>query len=163
MQKKSSSNAAVSSNCPCGSGETYISCCYVVHTNHTAAKNPEMLMRARYTAFVLANSDFLVKSWATETRPDNLEINQETRWLGLRIIDNHAVAETSKEATVSFEASFIEKDKHCILKETSNFRKISGKWYYLDGKTKLDSIKLYGKTSCPCGSGKKYKRCCAVR
>jgi SEC-C motif domain protein len=47
----------------------------------------------------------------------------------------------------------------------SDFEKIDGKWYYKDGRTVPSTVvrsapKVGRNDPCPCGSGKKYKKCC---
>ena len=50
--------------------------------------------------------------------------------------------------------------------EVSLFRKIDGTWLYSGGKEvgpaqfKRDAPKKGRNELCPCGSGKKYKKCC---
>ncbi|WP_187439378.1 SEC-C metal-binding domain-containing protein, partial [Escherichia coli] len=40
--------------------------------------------------------------------------------------------------------------------ERSRFLKENGQWYYIDG-----TRPLFGRNDpCPCGSGKKFKKCC---
>ena len=44
--------------------------------------------------------------------------------------------------------------------ENSRFVKEQGQWFYVDGDLKSQA-KVGRNDPCPCGSGKKYKRCCA--
>jgi SEC-C motif-containing protein len=51
-----------------------------------------------------------------------------------------------------------------VLHERSRFLYEDGCWYYVDGELIEDGALRSGKTGrnepCPCGSGKKYKKCC---
>ena len=51
-----------------------------------------------------------------------------------------------------------------IKHEISEFHLIDNKWYYVDGKKPAiqepTTAKIGRNDSCPCGSGKKYKKCC---
>ena len=48
--------------CPCGSGKKYADCCEPVVTGKTKAATAEALMRARYTAYVVHEIDFIVNT-----------------------------------------------------------------------------------------------------
>lgn len=56
-------------NCYCGNPEPYATCCGAIHNNHSKAITAEQLMRSRYSAFVLANGDYLMDSHHPSTRP----------------------------------------------------------------------------------------------
>lgn len=62
-------------NCPCGSGTSYSDCCQPFHTKAKNAPTAELLMRSRYSAFVLGNEEYLLYSWAPETAPHSLNLN----------------------------------------------------------------------------------------
>ena len=42
-------------------------------------------MRSRYTAFVRENGAYLLATWHASTRPESLEFDAQTKWLGLQI------------------------------------------------------------------------------
>jgi uncharacterized protein YchJ len=54
--------------CPCGSGNTYGECCQQIHRFHAKATTAEALMRARYSAFVTQQIDFLYDTFHPSTR-----------------------------------------------------------------------------------------------
>jgi SEC-C motif-containing protein len=56
-------------NCYCGNSKTYNACCEVFHLNNGKTKTAEQLMRSRYSAFVLANGDYLMQTHHRSTRP----------------------------------------------------------------------------------------------
>ena len=119
-------------------------------------------MRSRYTAYVLKNEAYLLQSWHPSTRPDMLDLsNDTTQWKKLKIISSH---DNKGENTVHFVAFFSNningKEEHLYLDENSEFIK-EDKWYYLKG-LELKTGELTKNMSCHCGSGKKFKRCCAA-
>lgn len=146
--------------CPCKSGEKYDLCCRIIHQDKQKAELPEQLMRARYSAYVLCMKEFILNSWALETRPEQLILNSETRWFSLEIVNSEPVSAQSTSAHVSFIAKYIEDKTIFNLEEQSTFIKRSNLWFYLRGDSRSFSQKLGGKAKCPCGSGKKFKRCC---
>jgi len=135
--------------CPCGSTRTFLSCCQPIITNDSA-KTAEQLMRSRYSAFVLKNAEYILKTWHPDTRPNDFSLTT-SHWLGLKII-------TYTENTVSFEAAFHSANNVLILLETSRFVCIDKHWRYIDGDCSTRPIKRNDK--CFCGSHKKYKLCC---
>lgn len=114
-------------------------------------------MRSRYSAYVLKNEDYLLKTWHSSTRPAFLELEDDnTEWKKLVIIyrsdsEVHFVAffSTSKNASENIFS----------LYEESTFIKEKNAWFYLSGK-ELKTTELSKNMLCPCRSGKKFKRCC---
>lgn len=62
-------------SCYCGNNTTYQNCCEVYHKNGGKTKTAEQLMRSRYSAFVLANGDYLMQTHHSSTRPTNEKKN----------------------------------------------------------------------------------------
>ncbi len=149
------------SPCPCGSGSTPSSCCLPVINNHHLATTAEMLMRSRYTAFVLQHAQYIRSSWHTTTRPKALNFDDHiVEWLGLEINSCQDGLASDDSGKVDFTCSYLENGQLCKLQETSQFIKEDGLWYYLQGECKVTKEKIARNTLCPCGSGKKFKRCC---
>lgn len=123
---------SASEACPCGSGQSYAQCCAPLHQGQPAA-TAEALMRSRYSAFVMANADYLLLSWHSTTRPagDELEFDPRCRWLGLTI-KGHQQQDDS-HATVEFVARYQVNGRAFRLHETSNFVREQGQWRYVDG------------------------------
>lgn len=146
--------------CPCGSGLEYSLCCQPYLSAAQHPQRPSQLMRSRYTAFVKQNADYLVASWHESRRHPSLksEISSgfgDTEWLGLTIYEE-AEGKDANEGFVSFVARFQENGKQSAIIERSRFVRESGQWYYIDGLRPQ-----FGRNDpCPCGSGKKYKKCC---
>jgi SEC-C motif-containing protein len=153
--------------CPCGSGKQYAACCEPYISGKSQAPGPEELMRARYTAHVKNEIDFIVETHNPKKRT-NLDREStekwaaEATWLGLDMMR----AETNgDEGTVEFVAKFRQDDTDYDHHEISSFVKMDGKWFFDDGYTPSttvvrDSPKVGRNEPCPCGSGKKYKKCC---
>jgi len=151
--------------CPCGSGELFSACCGRFISGDEVADIPERLMRSRYSAFVRADGDYLLSTWHESTRPPELHFNKGNQWFGLTVLETEAGTGDDIEAWVSFEARFKQCGRISSLKERSRFVKEEGRWYYIDGVVDETvpakaSEKIGRNEPCPCGSGKKYKRCC---
>lgn len=147
-------------SCPCGSGHIYSECCEPLHQMNEQAQTAEALMRSRYSAFVLKNADYLLKTlhpdYHTEHERESLvALFNETTWLGLKVI-KHVPKGLSAE--VEFSAFYQDNDHVSQLHERSRFIKIDTQWYYMDG-TFLPPLTLARNEVCFCGSGTKFKRC----
>lgn len=146
--------------CPCGSGLEYNLCCQPYLNASQQPKHAAQLMRSRYTAFVLHNADYLAASWHPARRYPGLESELsegfgKTEWLGLTIFEETKGKEEN-EAYVGFVARFQENGNLAAIIERSRFLKENDQWYYIDGIRPS-----FGRNdACPCGSGKKFKKCC---
>lgn len=125
--------AGVSHNCPCGLGPSYEACCgrYVEHFETTAAPDAQALMRSRYSAFVRADAAYLQATWAPAHRPQTLDFDDATQWLGLEVRSHRSTGEHSAE--VEFVARYRIGGRAVRLHENSRFERLNGRWYYLDG------------------------------
>ncbi|OBX10502.1 preprotein translocase subunit SecA [Gallibacterium salpingitidis] len=148
--------------CPCQSGLTYADCCQPLHQGSKMAENAEQLMRSRYAAFVLTEIDYIV---ATTVPAQQALLNRKalqqwsvnTKWDGLGVLK--FIPEVDKaHALVEFKAYYLQENKRMAHHELSAFVKIANQWYFLDPTV---PIKLTMKQPCLCGSGKKFKQCCA--
>jgi SEC-C motif-containing protein len=149
------------SQCPCGSGSSYSSCCLPVINDHHLAATAVMLMRSRYTAFVLQHAQHIQSSWHMRTRPKMLNFDDHpVIWLGLEIHGCRDGLAGDNNGTVDFTSSCLENGQLCKLWEVSQFLKEDGLWYYLQGECKVIKEKIARNSVCPCGSGQKFKRCC---
>jgi len=142
--------------CPCGSGQAFAACCGPLHEGAPAA-TAEALMRSRYTAYVRGDAEYLRATWQAEACPEDLNPGG-TAWLGLSIL-RCTGGGAQDEGTVEFEAAFRDGGRVKALHETSRFVRRDGRWLYVDGEPRLRDV---GRNApCPCGSGRKLKRCCA--
>lgn len=123
-----------SANCPCGSGQTYPTCCGPLHDGTAAAPNCLALMRSRFSAFALGNVDYLLQSWHPETRPRRLDLDDTVTWRRLQIVDTEAGGDGDDTGIVEFRAQYQQHGRRHILHERSRFTRTSaGAWRYLDG------------------------------
>ena len=142
--------------CPCGSDATFELCCGR-YLNGEAAPTAEALMRSRYSAYVLNNHGYLEKTWHMESCPEQLG-GTALQWIGLEIVGSERGLEDDQDGVVEFIASFREGSRGKKLHEASRFVRVDGVWVYLDGKCSVSDV---GRNDpCPCGSGKKFKKCC---
>ncbi|MEM8767521.1 MAG: YchJ family metal-binding protein [Pseudomonadota bacterium] len=125
---------AQDNGCPCGSGKLADDCCLPVIAGTRPAANPEALMRSRYTAYTLAETDYLLASWDTSTRPARLELDEAQRWLGLKILGTEGGGTEDFEGTVEFVARYKLAGRGYRLHEISRFRRTPTGWRYLEGK-----------------------------
>ena len=148
--------------CPCGSALLYPDCCGRLHSGQPA-ETAEQLMRSRYCAYTLGLIDYLVNTTlpAQQARLDVAAMAQwsrESSWLGLQV--EAAAGRGNDQAQVTFTARWRDPDgspqQH---RECSDFVRKEGRWYFIDPNHRDDSGR---NAPCPCGSGKKYKRCCAI-
>ncbi|RDC56632.1 hypothetical protein DU508_12885 [Pedobacter chinensis] len=120
-------------NCPCGSGLLYLNCCQPYHLNIKTAPTAEALMRSRFSAFVVADADYLYETTHLSKRKGNskdayLKSAKNTKWVKLEIV-------SAGYDVVEFKAFYLnQKFQVEVLHEKSNFRFENGKWYYVDGK-----------------------------
>ena len=151
--------------CPCGSGNEYSQCCAPFINGERSAPTAEKLMRSRYVAYTQANNDYLLKTWHESTRPtDYLPAEEGIDWRGLTILRTEQGTENDSQGVVEFRAKCRVKGEAAGVDEASEFVKEDGQWYYVDG-TGISPVRTREQRTgrnepCPCGSGKKYKKCC---
>ena len=158
-------------DCPCGSNSAFDKCCGPI-IDGAIAPTAEMLMRSRYTAFTLKNLDHIENTHASENRKKfnrsaAQSVINDSEWKGLEIREAIDGGIDDQIGTVEFVSHFVRGDENFTHHELSNFRKEDGKWVYVDGKMNPRSnprlVEKIGRNDpCPCGSGKKYKKCCGA-
>ncbi|MFT5698233.1 MAG: SEC-C motif-containing protein [Desulforhopalus sp.] len=154
----------IQSLCPCDSGKEYSACCLPILTDHKLALTAETLMRSRYTAFSQEDTDHILRTWIQNKRPSALNFaDNPVTWIGLVINNTVEGKETDTKGQVDFTSTYIEDGQLCALGEISNFSKIDGLWYYVNGVCEVTKSKIERNRPCPCGSGKKFKRCCLMK
>ncbi len=116
-------------NCPCGMPLPLDECCGRHHTGAVSAPTAEALMRSRYSAFVVGDADYLLRSWHSSTRPRTLTLDPAQRWTGLEIVTNTGGGVLHEVGTVEFRAHY----EGGVVHENSRFRRENGEWRYLDG------------------------------
>ncbi|MEO5875914.1 MAG: YchJ family metal-binding protein [Streptosporangiaceae bacterium] len=116
--------------CHCGLPESYANCCGRLHRGQAQAATAERLMRSRFSAFVVQDGPYLLRSWAPQTRPASVDLDPAMRWVGLDILGSTGGSPFHTEGTVEFRAKY----KGGELHENSRFVRHGGAWVYLDGK-----------------------------
>jgi SEC-C motif-containing protein len=129
-------------------------------------------MRSRYCAYVRGEIDYLMATHdpATRTGVDRAAIAawaKQTGWLGLEIVSTESGDESDQTGIVEFIARGSTNGNVFAQHERSRFRRVDGAWVYTDGDVITDrprepvrAAATVGRNEpCPCGSGKKYKKC----
>ncbi|TCV81107.1 SEC-C motif-containing protein [Sulfurirhabdus autotrophica] len=153
--------------CSCGSNNAFLKCCGRYIKLAEAAPTAEALMRSRYTAFTLNDLDYISRTWHPDTRPGKEdEPSEQLEWLKLEVKATSAGGKDDTEGTVEFVAHYCANGIEGHMQEKSRFIKENGLWFYVDGdcvdqSTIQPHLDKVGRNDlCPCGSRKKYKKCC---
>ncbi|MAV75342.1 MAG: hypothetical protein CL691_01800 [Cellvibrionales bacterium] len=153
------------SDCHCGKQLSFEDCCQMIINDLRLAKTAEQVMRARYSAYVTGEIDFLHDSLHPDNRGEfDFDSTQQwaesSHWHSLNIIGLKAGTEQDKTGSVDFIAHYTDADevdhRHC---ERSQFKRAESSWFFCDGQT-IAPEKIGRNDPCSCGSGKKYKKCC---
>ena len=140
--------------CPCKSALAYEECCKPLIERIKKPSSPLELMRSRYAAFVLGEVEYLIYSDTTSTQADREELlafSKGVEWIGLEIVEE-------SDDIVEFKAYYNLNEKTQLLHEKSRFVQVDEVWKYDKGE--LFNSKIERNIPCPCGSGKKFKKCC---
>lgn len=155
-------------SCPCSSGLPFDQCCGAILAGAPAA-TAEALMRARYTAFLRGDLDFLDATLAPEKRGefDRLEVEESARDAEGAGFEVRSRSEDGETASVEYIARFRIRGQAQFHHERAYFRKAEGRWLYVDGEINPAAAprrvdKVGRNDPCPCGSGAKYKKCCGA-
>jgi SEC-C motif-containing protein len=172
--------------CPCQSGQLFSNCCEPFLKGVAQPSTAEKLMRSRYTAFTLCDVGYIKKTLAPEAQRDfdpaaTKKWASDAEWKGLKIISTDKGTEADKKGTVEFVATYKLNDEVLDHHEVSKFRKTDGgQWLFVDGEAHThkegeehhhhhkpqtvvrEEPKVGRNDPCPCGSGKKYKKCCGA-
>ena len=152
--------------CPCG-GKSFAECCEPILKQAKKAETAEALMRSRFTAHVVGDDQHLHRTHEpTMNEPFEPEGKPQRReWTRLKI-HSHELGQAPDTATVEFSAWWKEGDQEHEHLEKSAFKKFDGAWIFTKtirqgpAPLKAAPAKADRNDPCPCGSGKKYKKCC---
>jgi SEC-C motif-containing protein len=86
-------------------------------------------MRSRYTAYVVGDADYVLRTWHPRTRPPGLDLASAPHWQGLTLIASADGREGDAQGEVEFRADFAGGSLH----ERSRFVRRAGRWVYVDG------------------------------
>jgi len=152
--------------CPCNPDKQFDLCCGPYLAGDKAAPTAEALMRSRFSAYAKEDYAYVVRTCHPSTRPSGKDFEGGTsvNWTNLEILRTEAGGENDSEGVVEFVARYKASAQDGSLHEVSRFLKENGQWYYLEGDIvkppPVRSEKTGRNEPCPCGSGKKYKKCC---
>jgi len=156
--------------CPCGSGKAFSECCESLIQGGEDAQTAEALMRSRYTAHVKLDFDYVHDTLHPSKRKEEdrkgADWSKNFEWQSLEVVRTEAGGPDDETGIVEFIAKYRKKGTAYAHHEIAEFAKEEGRWYFVDGETPktVQSIrkspKIGRNAPCPCGSGKKYKKCC---
>ncbi len=159
--------------CPCGSSLFYEECCGPVIKGERHAETAEQVMRARYSAYVKKEIGYLFSSLHPDHRADFDEKStrkwaEDSEWRKLDILATFGGGPEDSEGRVEFIASYNERGIDKNHHELATFSRREGNWYFVSGgavppkQVVRSSPKVGRNDPCPCGSGKKFKKCCGL-
>ena len=155
-----------SQKCRCSSGKQFSDCCQPFLNGNKLPQTALQLMRSRYTAYNQVNIDYIQQTMSGDAAagfdPQNAKQWAENiRWCGLKIIDPGQQRTDLEKDEVEFAAKYVIGEELNILQERSEFHKINGNWLYMSGKLLPHKPTKITRTDiCPCGSRKKFVKCC---
>ncbi|MBI4422535.1 MAG: YchJ family protein [Elusimicrobia bacterium] len=165
-----------SSDCPCGGAKAYAACCGPYLSGAKLAPTAEALMRSRYCAYVRAEIPYLRATLAPEGRESfddeaSRRWATESRWLGLTILKAEGGSTADDRGTVAFVARYVHEGAEREHRELASFRKDpqTGAWWFVEAlapkpaPVMREAPKIGRNEPCPCGSGKKHKKCCGAK
>ncbi|WP_089250358.1 YchJ family protein [Asanoa hainanensis] len=117
--------------CPCGSGRGYAECCGPLHRGASVAATAEQLMRSRFSAFAVGDTEYLLRTWHSSTRPESLDLDSDQRWVRLEILDTAKGTESDPTGVVEFRAFYRHGGQDDDLHERSRFVREGGAWVYV--------------------------------
>jgi SEC-C motif-containing protein len=159
--------------CPCGSGRKYDECCGPYIAGKATAPSAEALMRARYSAYAVGAVQFIIDTCHREEGDGGIDLeatkkwSEESTWLGLKIHRVEKGGPLDDKGLVEFSATYEQSGLREEHHEIGSFVKKDGTWLYETGEIVPTTVvrtspKVGRNDPCPCGSGKKYKKCCGA-
>ncbi|MDD4102469.1 MAG: YchJ family protein [Kiritimatiellae bacterium] len=157
--------------CPCGSGLEFEACCEPFLMGKARPPNAKALMRSRYSAYAMGAVDYLFKTSGPKVRKEfdaenTKKWSESAEWTGIEILDEQGGSETDDLAVLEFIAHYSVNGTAFDHHESASFAKKNGEWIFMDGKiygpdpVRREHPKVGRNDPCPCGSGKKHKKCC---
>ncbi|WP_246804675.1 YchJ family protein [Desulfosarcina cetonica] len=130
-------------------------------------------MRSRYTAHAKKAFDYIFNttypgSRQEDDRKSTAAWSRKLDWQRLEIRKVEAGGTDDTTGTVEFLARYRKDGKAFDHHELAEFVKEEDRWYFKDGQPPApvqvirQGAKIGRNDPCPCGSGKKYKKCCGA-
>ena len=157
--------------CPCGNPAPLAECCQPLLNGERTPETAEALMRSRYTAYATGEVDYIIDTQAPGTRhtvdrESTAEWSRKSTWKGLEVVRVEAGGSGDQAGIVEFVARYEINGEDVAHREIAEFRREEGRWYFVDGHPPKEepyrrtSKKVGPNEPCPCGSGRKHKKCC---
>ena len=155
-------------NCVCGTGLPFEACCGPLLAGDQPASSALALMRSRYTAYVRGEIDYIMRTQESGEgidRESTESWSRNSEWLGLEVVKSEGGIEGHQEGSVEFIARYRHQGEEHAHHEVAEFRRDGPGWILIDGKMVNSTFvrtqpKVGPNQPCPCGSGKKFKKCC---
>lgn len=130
-------------------------------------------MRARYSAFAEKDLAFIRETLAESARAEHDEDGirrwaEESQWLGLKIVSTEGGGDGDDKGVVEFVARYRAEGRVVAHQERAQFAREQGEWVFVDSAEpkpatfRREEPKIHRNDPCPCGSGKKHKKCCGA-
>ena len=165
-------------SCPCGSAQTFEICCAPFLSGRANPPTAEALMRSRYVAYTRGDVDYIARTTAPDTLK-NFDVraarawSAATQWIGLQILKTERGGAGDSVGTVEFVATYRQNGQTIAHRELSRFRRTErGEWRFVLGDARetigkppavaAEALRAGRNDPCPCGSGKKFKKCCGA-
>jgi SEC-C motif-containing protein len=97
------------------------------------------------------------------TRESVEEWAKHSDWLGLEVHDKEAGEAGDEDGRILFTARYRQGEHEIDHTEEAVFEKLEGSWRFVTGRqppARRVGPKVGRNDPCPCGSGKKHKKCC---
>ena len=159
--------------CPCGSGDPFDKCCQPYIEGEKLPPTAAATMKSRYSAFATGNVDYIVSSHHRDTRDDvdREEVEEwstSSEWHGIEILHTEDGGVDDETGIVDFHARYSSDGVDHDHLERSTFVRDpeeGNAWRFYAASTipqepiVREEPKVGRNDPCPCGSGKKYKKC----
>ena len=130
-------------------------------------------MRSRYVAYTRGDIDYIARTLAPESRAgfdaDAVRAwSLGADWMGLRILATEQGQAGDSLGRVDFIATYRQDGRVVEHRERSRFRRGDlGQWLFVEGAAGGGApapvtAKVGRNEPCPCGSGRKFKKCCGA-
>jgi len=157
--------------CPCASGKPFGDCCEPYLLGRAKPPTAVALMRSRYSAYALGAIDYLYQTAGPRVRKEfdaegSRKWSKSAEWPGIEIIETTGGGEQDDSGFIEFVAHYTVNEAAFNHHERAVFEKHDGVWVFMDGTiigpdpVRRETPKVGRNDACPCGSGRKYKKCC---
>ena len=87
-------------------------------------------MRSRYSAFAVGDAGYLLRTWHSSARPKTLDLDPDTKWTRLAVLETRDGGMFDDVGTVKFRAVFVHDGQRGVLAENSSFVREDKLWTY---------------------------------